>query len=262
MPRVSRSWKRRSSPPYHKKRAARRNGTVHTGFCVDVAHGEETTPRLLHRGGERLDGGGPRLRPTARPNVQHPRPRHALRAQDGDDQQSSVPPPPGVRAGVPRRCVRGLRASRPSGTALSFMVRLSCAVPPSRYPQALSTASPSEWLHGHFKVARDALRGRPCRTQIQSDCVDSPFVVSFKAIVVIDRPPCTQENNRMNSRTSPYAGKIPIMWQCTAQDNLVWAETVLRRYVAAVDRAVGQVSPSVRRRAFISPLIPWCYCSG
>ena len=132
----------------------------------------------------------------------------------------------------------------------------------ARYPQALSTASPSEWLHGHFKVARDALRGRPCRTQIQSDCVDSPFVVSFKAIVVIDRPPCTQENNRMNSRTSPYAGKIPIMWQCTAQDNLVWAETVLRRYVAAVDRAVGQVSPSVRRRAFISPLIPWCYCSG
>ncbi|KAI1794504.1 hypothetical protein LXA43DRAFT_107872 [Ganoderma leucocontextum] len=110
----------------------------------------------------------------------------------------------------------------------------------ARYPPTLTTASPPKWLKAHFKAAQDALRDRPCRAQVLPGSLDSPFVVSFQASVIADRPPCTQ-GSETTSAPSPFDGKIPTMWQCTAEDNVRWAVTVLQQYVAAVDRAVEQV---------------------
>ncbi|KAM5533263.1 hypothetical protein V8D89_013040 [Ganoderma adspersum] len=93
-------------------------------------------------------------------------------------------------------------------------------------------------------AARDALRDRPCRTQVLPECLESQFVVSFQASVITDRPPCTQ-GHKSESTSSPSDGKVTVLRQCTAEDNVRWAGTVLRQYVAAVDRAIAQVDLAI-----------------
>ena len=114
-----------------------------------------------------------------------------------------------------------------------------------RYPATLSTASPPEWLTAHFEAAQDALRDRPRRSQLLQDRpVKSSFVISFEASVIADRPPCTQlqgNKSKAKSKSGPFDGKIPTLWQCTADDNVIWAGAVLWHYAVAVDRAVEHV---------------------
>ena len=114
-----------------------------------------------------------------------------------------------------------------------------------RYPATLSTASPPQWLTAHFEAAQDALRDRPCRSQLLQDRpVKSPFVISFEASVIADRSPCTQlqgNKSKAKSKSGPFDGKIPTLWQCTADDNVIWAGAVLWHYAVAVDRAVEHV---------------------